>query len=432
MALYHSSSTKTNTKIIVVLLKILHMRWIGIFFLLSSSLCALPKVHLGVDVFFEESRFEALEKKKIALAVNHTSVDRALNSTLSRFLQTAPKFHIAALFSPEHGIHGKSYAAENIDNSQFLGIPVYSLHGQTRRPTKEMLKGIDAIVYDIQCTGGRAYTYETMLFYIMEEAAKANIAVIVLDRPNPIGGNIVDGPMLEEKWRSYIGYVNVPYCHGMTIGELAQFFNEEYKIGCNLQVVPMKGWHRSMSFRDTGLYWTPPSPNIPEADTPMYNLMTGILGELQLVNIGVGYTLPFKIVGAPWIQASSFSEKLNEQKLPGVHFQPFHFKPFYGAYKGIDCEGVLIQITNRKIFRPLAVQYLILGLLKSLYPEEFLKKINESASHVDLFCKANGTDAIFNILVQEKYPAWKLIEFQKEERETFLEKRKKYLLPYPM
>jgi uncharacterized protein YbbC (DUF1343 family) len=385
------------------------------------------KVSLGVDVFFEQdlSRFKG---KKIALAINHTSVDQSMQSTLSLFLKQNPKLSISALFSPEHGIDGKAHAGESVDHSFFQNIPIYSLHGKTRRPTQEMLQGIDVIIYDIQCTGVRAYTYPTMLFYIMEEAAKRNIEVIVLDRPNPIGGNIIDGPMLDEKWRSYIGYINVPYCHGMTIGELALFFNTEYKIECQLQVVSMKGWKRTMSYRDTKLPWIPPSPHIPEADTPMFCPMTGILGELQIANIGIGYTLPFKIVGAPWIQASVFAEKLNAQKLPGVYFYPFHFRPFYGSYKDVSCEGVLIQVTDPKNYHPVSVQYLLLGMLKSLYPEEFLKRLEKSKNSIDLFCKANGTDMIYKILLEEKYPAWKLIEFQKNERDLFLEKRKKFLL----
>lgn len=395
-----------------------------LFLLLTFSFPIFSGISLGVDTFFEENLAQKLKEKKVALAINHTSVNQKMESTLSLFAKH--KIPIVALFSPEHGVDGRGYAAENIAHSQHEGIPIHSLHGKTRRPTEDMLSGLDVIVYDIQCTGARAYTYPTMLFYIMEEAASRGIQVIILDRPNPIGGNIVDGPMLDEKWRSYIGYINVPYCHGMTIGELARFFNSEYNIQCKLQVVPMKGWDRSMNFRDTGLSWIPPSPHIPESDTPIFSLMTGIMGELQLVNIGVGYTLPFKIVGAPWIHGATFAEKLNSQKLPGVHFQPFYFRPFYGAYKGINCEGVLIQVTDAKIVRPLAVQYLILGLLKSLYPNQFLEKMKNGAK--DLFCKANGTDMIYEILLNEKYPAWKLIEFQKEEREKFLETRKKYLM----
>jgi uncharacterized protein YbbC (DUF1343 family) len=294
-----------------------------------------------------------------------------------------------------------------------------------------MLQGLDAIIYDIQCTGVRAYTYPTTLFYMMEEAVKLGIEVIVLDRPNPINGLTVDGPMLEEKWRSFIGYINVPYCHGMTIGELARFFNGEYKIGCKLQVIPMKGWKRQMSYRDTGLPWIPPSPNVPEPDTPLFCPITGILGEISLVNIGIGYTLPFKIVGAPWIKGSEFAEKLNSQKLPGVHFQPHCFRPFWGLYKGLDCEGILIHIADPKTFRPVATQYLILGMLKSLYPLEFNKCIGQMGDRKDLFCKANGTEFIYEMLVKEKYPAWKLIEYQHSQREAFLEKRKAYLLNYP-
>ena len=172
--------------------------------------------------------------------------------------------------------------------------------------------------------------------------------------------------MLDEKWRSFIGYVNVPYCHGMTIGELARFFNGEYHVGCKLKVIPMRGWKRSMTYADTGLAWIPPSPNVPEADTPFFYPSTGILSGLKLLNIGVGYTLPFKIVGAPWINAKQYAQKLNEQKLPGVCFVPFYFKPFYGLYKGEDCQGVLIRITQPLRYRPVAVQYVLLGLLKSM------------------------------------------------------------------
>lgn len=401
---------------------------IALFSFLVIVIRAFPVISLGVDAFFEDRWDLKYREKNIGLIINQTSVDREMVSTLDLFQKSKSK--IVALFSPEHGLRGRHYAAEQVEHGREKELPVYSLHGETRRPKPEMLKGIDVLIYDIQCTGVRAYTYPTTLFYVMEEAAKMGIEVVVLDRPNPINGMIVDGPMLEEKWRSYIGYINVPYCHGMTIGELALFFNAEYKVGCKLSVVPMKEWKRSMSYRDTGLAWIPPSPNVPEADTPIYCSMTGLLGELQLVNIGVGFTLPFKIAGAPWIRGVDFAEKLNGQKLPGVHFQPFYFRPFWGLYKGLDCEGVLIQITDLKNYRPLSVQYLILGMLKSLYPEEFAKGLADSKSAKDLFCKANGTQAIYDILLEEKYPAWKLIEFQKNEREAFLVTRRKYLLNY--
>src|SRR3990167_1912634 len=376
----------------------------------------------GIDVLLEDP--SQIKGKRVALITNQTGVNKDMCSTFELLSKVAK---VSVLFAPEHGLHGLQHAAESIQHGVHNQIPIYSLHGSSRRPQPEMLKNIDLIIYDIQCTGVRAYTYPTTLFYAMEEAAKLGIEVIVLDRPNPINGLIVDGPMLEEKWRSFIGYINVPYCHGMTIGELATFFNEEYKIGCKLQVIPMRGWSRSMGYRDTGLAWIPPSPNIPEPDTPLFFPSTGILGELSLLNIGIGFTLPFKVVGAPWIRAEEFASELNKQKLPGVHFQPFYFKPFWGLYKGLDCQGVLIQVRDSSIYKPLSVQFMLLGMLKSLYPQEFNLRLAKLGS-VDLFSKANGTDAVYRILLNEKYPAWKLIELHKKERNVFLEKRKQYLL----
>jgi len=399
-------------------------RWILLFILYAALACG--EVTTGLELFFQEKWYEKWTDKQIGLITNHTGVDSQHRSTVDLFLDNQGVYKVVALFSHEHGLFGQHYAWESVAHNKFQGVQVYSLHGETRRPKPEMLKGIEILVYDIQCTGIRAYTYPTTLFYVMEEAAKLGIEVVVLDRPNPINGTTIDGPMLEEKWRSYIGYINVPYCHGMTIGELAKLFNEEYKIGCNLTVIPMKGWKREMSFRDTGLPWIPPSPNVPEPDTPLYCPSTGMLGELQIGNIGIGFTLPFKVVGAPWIKGKDFAEKLNSQKLPGVHFQPFHFRPFWGLYKGLDCQGVLIQITDKKIYRPVAVQYLILGILKSMYPKEFMERIKGAKK--DLFCKANGTEMVYQILIEEKFPAWKLIEFQKDEREAFLKTREKYLI----
>ena len=399
-----------------------------ILFLAVISLGWSAKISTGVDVFFQEKRYVKWQDKKVGLITNQTGVDSQLKTTVDLFIEHEGIYQLVALFSPEHGLFGQHYAWESVDHQKHKNLLVYSLHGETRRPKPQMLDGIDILVYDIQCTGVRAYTYPTTLYYCMEEAAKRGIEVVVLDRPNPINGVTVDGPMLEEKWRSYIGYINVPYCHGMTIGELARFFNEEYKIGCKLSVVLMKGWDRKMSYCDTQLHWIPPSPNVPEPDTAIFSSTTGLLGELQIANIGIGFTLPFKIVGAPWIRAQEFAQKLNEQKLPGVFFQPFHYRPFWGMFKGLDCQGVLIKITDVLVYRPVTVQYLILGMLKSMYPKEFMDRLAKGKGTKDLFCKANGTEAVYQILRDEKYPAWKLIELQKEERASFCELREKYLL----
>ncbi len=397
-----------------------------IFFLFF--LHQLTAIELGVDQFFRLPIASELKTKNIGLIVNQTSVNRSLDLTVSLFLKNG--FKVKALFSPEHGFYGLERAGSSVGGSIYQGIPIYSLHGETRRPTKEMLKDLDVLIFDIQDIGVRSYTYVSTLFYAMEEAAKAGKKFIVLDRPNPLGGNLVDGVMLEDSLRSFVGYINVPYCHGMTIGELAKFFQTEYHIQIDLQIVPMKGWKRSMVFADTGLCWIPSSPYIPEGDTPFYYATTGLLGELGLVNIGIGYTQPFKMVGAPWIQAESFAGHLNDQKLPGVKFLAAQYKPFYGQFKEQICQGVLIRITDPKVFKPATTQMLLIGLLKSLYPAQFesvLKKTPKKSK--ELFCKCSGSNEVYKILEKEKYASWKLMGFHLQEREAFKLKRQNYLIP---
>jgi len=388
-------------------------------------------VKAGIDVLMEGSDYNKLKGKKIGLITNHTAVNSRMVSTIDILYRQQKKggFTIKALFTPEHGLHGAAYASEEIEHNEHIdGIPVYSLHGKTRRPSQSMLKGIDLLIYDIQDIGARSYTYSTTLFYVMEEAAKYQIPVIILDRPNPINGLTIDGPMLDESLRSMVGYINVPYCHGMTIGELARFFNGEYRIGCPLTVIPMKGWQRSMSFAETNLPWIPTSPQIPEASTAYFYPTTGIIGELSLVNIGVGYTLPFKVVGAPWINAQLFAKHLNAQRFPGVHFEPFHYRPFYGKFAQEDCQGVLIIITNPASYKPVTTQYLLLGILKSLYPTQFKEALDMAKNKITLFNKVNGTKEIFRIMTEQPFIVWTLRSFQEDEREKFRQKRKKYLI----
>ncbi len=404
------------------------MKYFWILILSCAALFAEPKIQLGVDVFFQEGRYQDLEGKKVALLTNHTGVDSHQRPTLELLQEVAKEFKIVALFSPEHGLAGVAYAGEAVGHQKGK-LKQFSLHGTHRRPSAEMLKGIDVIIYDIQEIGCRSYTYATTLYYVMEEAAKNGIEVIVLDRPNPMGGLVVDGPMLQADRRSFLGYINVPYCHGMTIGELARFFNAEYQVKCKLKVIQLKGWKRDMTYQETGLVWTPTSPQIPEADTPFFYPATGLLGELQLVSIGVGYTLPFKVVGAPWIDAKAFAKALNEQKLKGVKFLPFHFKPFFGPYNKEECHGVRILITDAKEFRPVTVGYMLMGVLKSLYPKEVLKRLKAlPEAKKSMFCTVNGNSVIWNLLLKEKYAGWKMVSVDQEERKAFLEKRQKYLI----
>lgn len=386
-------------------------------------------VELGIDQFFQTTVCDSLKGKKVGLITNHTGVNQNLESTFDLFLHNNKGLILSAVFAPEHGFYGANLAEKEVQNEQIKGIPIYSLYGKIRRPTDEMLKGIDVLIYDVQDIGIRSYTYASTLFYVMEEAAKRKIPLIVLDRPNPLGGNTVDGPMLEEKFRSFIGYIDVPYCHGLTIGELACYFNQEYNICCQLKVIAMKGWKRNMLFEDTGLHWIPTSPYIPEPDTPFFYAMTGLIGQLSLVNIGIGYSLPFKIIGAPWIESELFAKKLNAQKFAGIRFVPFSFTPQFGLYKGELCNGVLIFLTDKKALSPVKIQHYILGILKSLYPSTVQKKLScLSNAKKDLFFKAEGTDEIFYILCKEKYPAWKMMECNTGKTQNFLQKRKKYFI----
>lgn len=399
-----------------------------LLFLIAPTL--LPAlVQTGVDRLFEPEYFNKLQGKKIALVTNQTAIDSDGVSTLEKIKAKSGPYKLVKLFAPEHGIKGQGWASEAIlDDKDESGIPILSLHGKTRRPTQEMLKGVDLILFDIQDIGSRSYTFATTLFYVMEEAAKHGIEVAVLDRPNPLSGNMIDGPMMEDKWRSFVGYLNVPYCHGMTIGELALFFNHEYQIGCKLFVVPMKGWKRSMTFKDTGLSWIPTSPNVPDAETPLYYPATGILGELGLVSIGVGYTLPFKVIGAPWIEAEKLTAKLRQEKIPGVLFRPFYFRPFSGKFSHQNLEGVLITVTDPSKFKPVTTQYRIIDALKTLYPaqvKEALKSVSQSQKA--MFSKVNGTEKIWTQLLS-KDGKTAGISLSTPERKRFEEKRKKYLL----
>lgn len=401
-----------------------------VFLVCGASLDAAP-IQVGVDVLLDGSHDALLKGKRLGLITNHTARNAQRVHTIDLLKGNAQKkgYQLTALFAPEHGIKGNWHASDDVkDEEDPDGIPIYSLHGSTKRPTKEMLASIDLLLFDIQDVGSRSYTYVTTLCYAMEEAAKNSIPVVVLDRPNPINGLLVDGPVLEERWRSMVGYLNVAYCHGMTVGELARYFNSEYSVNCPLHVIPMKGWKRSMTFSDTGLTWIPTSPNIPEDSTPWYYPATGIVGELQIVSIGVGYTLPFKVLGAPWIDADTFAAKLNGQHLPGIGFLPFHFRPFSGKFAQQTCHGVLLHVTDPALYKPVQTQYVLIGLLKSMYPSPFQDALQRSESRREMFAKVNGTDQVYEILTKGPYVAWELKGIHQKEQQAFLARRKKYLI----
>jgi uncharacterized protein YbbC (DUF1343 family) len=326
------------------------------------------RVQTGIDVL-EAERFAPLQGKHVGLITNHTGVDARGKTTID-LLEHAPGVHLVALFSPEHGLAGTLDEKVTSSRDAGTGLPVYSLYGDTRRPTDEMLKGIDALVFDVQDAGVRFYTYTTTMGYCMEEAAKRHIAFYVLDRPNPIGGEIVEGPMLDPDKTSFVAYFPLPVRYGLTIGELAQLFNEENHIGADLHVIAMKNWRRNYFLESTGLRWIPPSPNL--RTTKGAILYPGL--EILLnagVSVGRGTETPFEEFGAPWMDGDQVAEALNARHLPGLRFSPHPFIPVAGMYMGQRCGGVSIRVTNRAAVRSMRMGMEIAVLLHKLYPKDF-------------------------------------------------------------
>jgi len=393
---------------------------------LLFSLAAPPafgQVQPGIDVLLNEQS-SLIDGKRIGLITNPTGVTSDLTSTIDA-LHAVKSAKLVALFGPEHGVRGDVFAGEKIAHSTDpkTSVPIYSLYGATRQPTAEMLKGIDVLIYDVQDIGSRAYTYIYTMALSMQAATKAGIPFMVLDRPNPLGGNLIEGPVLDEKFKSFIGLYPIPYIYGMTVGELANYLNEEFKWGANLTVVPMRGWRRAMLFNDTGLSWVPTSPHVPHAETAFFIAATGGIGELQTISEGVGYTLPFELIGQSWIEPEKLASTLNVLQLPGVRFRPLHFRPYYFGLKDQRLAGVQIHLTDARAFQPMVVQLWVLATLIKLYPNQ---EIFGAARHQS-FDRAMGTDQVRLRLAARETPD-KIIAGWQEELEAFKTRRVKYLL----
>ncbi|MBN2410542.1 DUF1343 domain-containing protein [candidate division KSB1 bacterium] len=374
-----------------------------IIFLLPVTIFAQTgpnKVKPGIEVLLQE-KTDLLSGRRVGLITNPTGVTSQLKTTID-VLYEHPDIKLVALFGPEHGVRGDVTAGQQIQSStdEKTGLPVFSLYGSTKKPTPDMLKDIDILLFDIQDVGSRAYTYIYTMAYAMQAAAENNISFMVLDRPNPLGGELIEGPVLEPEFKSFIGLYEIPYIYGMTIGELARYFNKEFNIKVNLIVVPMQGWKRNMNYADTGLPWVPTSPHVPHVDTPFFIATTGCIGELQTINEGVGYTLPFELIGAEWIDSRILADELNNKKLPGVLFRPVYYKPYYFALQGKQLQGVQIYINDNKVYRPMLTQLHIIAAIYKLYPDQDIFNINRT----NMFDKAMGTDKVRNAIKQGKQP----------------------------
>jgi len=329
---------------------------------------SVGRVQTGLDVL-EAEKFAPLRGKHVGLITNHTGVDFQGRTNIE-LLARASGVQLVALFSPEHGIAG--HADEQVASSKdpSTGLPIFSLYGDHLRPTDDMLKGIDALVFDVQDAGVRFYTYTTTMGYCMEEAAKRGIAFYVLDRPNPMGGEIVEGPMLDPDKTAFVAYFPLPVRYGLTIGELAGLFNAENRINCDLHVIQMKNWHRNYFFASTGLRWIPPSPNLRTLKAAILYPGLEILQNAG-VSVGRGTQTPFEEFGAPWMSGEDVAAELNARNLPGVHFANQPFIPVSGLYAGQRCGGVGVRVTDPAAVRSMRVGLEIASLMQKNYPKNF-------------------------------------------------------------
>ena len=394
-----------------------------------------PVVKPGIEVL-RESGFQRLVGKRVGLVTNPSGVDSQLRSTID-ILYNAPGVNLVALYGPEHGVRGDVYAGGAVTDTKDAktGLPVHSLYGSTRKPTKEMLQGIDIMVYDIQDVGARSYTFISTLGLVMEACGELGIEVMVLDRPNPLGGRKIEGCYVEPGFHSFVSQYKIPYVYGLTVGELAELINEEglnrgqkgnqAPAKCKLWVVPMEGWTRDMLYEDTGLPWILPSPNIPFEDTPMYYVSSGICGELSgFMNIGIGYTLPFQIFGATWLDPEKLKTRLESYNLPGGSFRTIWFKPSSGSAKGQLVGGVQYFFTDYEKARLTEVQFHVIQAVAELYPD---KKAFEVISGKGLIDKVCGTDYV-SLQLSKTYKAADILKYWRKDEESFRALSQKYYL----
>lgn len=393
-----------------------------------SSVLSAKTVMTGIDVL-KSQKFKILEGKNVGLITNPTGVDNELKSTID-VLHEASNVKLVALFGPEHGVRGDAHAGDEVDNQKDAktGLSVFSLYGKTRKATPEMLKGIDVLVYDIQDNGCRSYTFISTLGLAMEAAAENNIEFIVLDRPNPLGGEKIEGNLTEDSFISFVSQFKIPYIYGQTCGELAFMLNEEnmLKKKCKLTIIKMKNWHRNMKWEDTGLEWIIASPHIPYKNSSYFYPVTGILGELGYLSIGVGYTLPFQLVGAPWINAEKLATAMNNLKLDGLKFRPIYFKPFYGTFKDENCQGIEIHILNFRKAKLAEVQFYIMQELNELYPEKAVFE-NADKKRFSMFDKVSGSDQI-RLKFAKKYMFSDIKDYWYKDVESYRKLSQKYYL----
>lgn len=395
--------------------------------LLIISAFSYSQVKTGIEVL-RERNFDVLQGKRVGLCTNPTGVDRNLVSTID-ILHDAENVNLVALYGPEHGVRGNVYAGDHVDNEVDLrtGLKMYSLYGKTAHPTQEMMDEIDVMVYDIQDIGCRSYTYISTMGNLMEACQKYGKELVVLDRPNPLGGKKIEGCLVEDGFYSFVSRFAIPYLYGQTPGELALYLNAKAANPCRLTVVEMEGWTRNMTWEDTGLEWIVASPHVPHGRTAIYYPVTGIFGEFYYINIGVGYTMPFEVMGAPWVNADSLASALNALELPGVVFRGLHYKPYYSVFKGENIQGVQIHITDYEKVALSEIQFYVVQEMMRLWGNQHDWFAECDQKRFSMFNKVCGTDKIKE-LFGKRYRWEDAKAYWDKDVEKYREESSKYYL----
>ncbi len=397
----------------------------------SNAPHSQAQLKYGSDVFMEKY-IHQLKGKRVGLITNHTAVNRQ-GHHIADLLHRAGDIHLVALFGPEHGIRGAVEAGfhVNADTDEATGVPIFSLYGETRKPTPDMLKDIDVLIFDIQDIGTRFYTYISTMALAMEAAAEKRISFIVFDRPNPINGRIVEGPVLEDGYQSFVGIHPIALRHGMTVGELARLFNEEgylpNHLKAELMIMPVENWKRTDSIDASVQHWIKPSPNITDIETAFLYPGMGLL-EATNISEGRGTPLPFKNIGAPWVDNITLSGELKKINLPGVHFDTASFIPvdlpgiaMDPKYNGENCKGLRFHVSDQDQFQSVALGIHLICIFKKLHPDQFRWRSQRS---IDIMA---GTDK-FRLAVDSGQSADQIIEMLQTDVDRFKSVRQKYLL----
>lgn len=411
--------------------------------LVWKALCALSalllaaaapaRVKVGVEVLRERG-FEGLEGKRVALLTNPSGVDSDLVSSIDIL---AERVDLVALFAPEHGVRGDVYAGEKVESGRDAktGLPVYSLYGATRQPTAQMLEGVDVVVYDIQDVGSRSYTFISTLGLMMRRCAELGIELMVLDRPNPLGGNKIEGSLVQDGFHSFVGQYKIPYIYGLTVGELAMLLNEEgLNCGqngrepatkCRLSVVPMEGWKRGMLYEDTGLPWVAPSPNIPYPQSAICYPSSGLAGEMSnYLNIGIGYTMPFACFAEVWVDADKLKARLDSYALPGVAWRTVHYKPIAGRLAGKLVHGVQYYYTDYDAATLTLTQFYVMQAVFELFGRNPFVPEQDRLSMFNKVCGSDFVSKSFGSTMKVS----SIEDFWMKDVEKFRQKSQKYHL----